>query len=448
MAPRKKPTTAANLTDGLVNVVANLGTGRDKAAHSTYTPALYNPVELLNMYRTSWVAAKIVDAPAEDATRKWRKWRAEADQIVKIEELEKRLNLHQLTQQALIAARLWGVSYLYINTQDKSQDQPLQPGKEIKSLVLLTRNELSANELVRDIDNPYYGKPEYYTLQTQGADQVQIHASRLVVLYGRVLPVGASFAFTECIGDSVLQSVRDAVVQYDSTMANMASLVFEAKVDLFKFKGWAELLADSRNDAMLARRLNMQAAMKGINGAVVVDAEDDYVSRSHSFGGLPEVVMKFMEQVSGASGAPVTRIFGRGAAGLSGSGDGDERAYYDRINHLQSNELSPAIALLDDCIIYQALGARLPEVYYEWRPLRQLTETDRADIFSKTASALRSLAGTSAGPVIPLDALSDSAVNEFVELGLLPGLEGAIAKYGSLNEQDDLEEEVPTDEIP
>src|SRR5690625_7775993 len=63
------------LADGLSNVVANLGTPRDKASHTTYTPDILDSADLVNAYRTSWLAAAIVDYPAEDATRKWRNWR-------------------------------------------------------------------------------------------------------------------------------------------------------------------------------------------------------------------------------------------------------------------------------------------------------------------------------------------------------------------------------------
>lgn len=434
MATRKKQ----SLNDGLVNIVANLGTGRDKAAHNHYTSAIYNPVELLNMYQTSWLAAKTVDAPAEDATRKWRFWRTDADKIEKIEALEKKLKLKQRLQECLISARLWGGAAIYINTHDKEQGKPLRPGREIKSLVVLSRNELTPDQIVRDINSEYFGRPEYYFLQTEQAEQVSIHASRLVLLSGKVRPIGTNFTGVMSWGDSVLYASRDAIEHLDSVMANTASLVFEAKVDVFKFKGYAEMLANPANDAMVTRRLQAQAAMKGINGAVVIDAEDEYEAKHANFGGLHEIILKFAENYSGSAGIPFTRVYGRAASGLSGSGDGDERTYYDSINHMQTTEIGEAMALLDECIIWQALGSRPSEVYYEWKPLRQLTESERAEIFSKTASALRALAGTAAGSVIPLDALSDAAVNEFVEQGMLPGLQAAIEKYGTMNEQEEL----------
>lgn len=433
--PRKTQPIAVN--DGYANIVANLGTARDKAAHGIFTPFAYTNEQLLNAYTTSWLAAKTIDIPADDATRKWRSWIAKADQIEAIEALEKKLKLKQRLKAALIAARLWRKAYIYLNTQDQSQSKPLVPGaKEIKSLVVLTDSQIQPVELVKDINSPYYGEAEFYRLQTNGGDQVVIHASRLVVLRGRVSPVGAQAMVVDNDALPVLSSCMNAILQLESVMANVNSLVFEAKVNVFKFKDFASMVSDPRNDALLSRRLSTQAAHKGINGDVVIDAEDDFQTRNASFGSLPEIITKYGEQYSAASGIPYTRVYGRAAAGLSGSGEGDERTYYDSIEVLQK-DIGDAMGLLDECIITQALNGRPPEVYYEWKPLRQLTQSERADIFSKTASALRALAG-SQGPVIPADALSDAAVNEFVEQGMLPGLQAAIEKYGSLNEQDEL----------
>lgn len=428
------------MQDGLQNVVANLGMGRDKAAHSVYVAGNMQPSELLDAYRASWLSKAIIDYPAEDATRKWRKWRAEAEQITLIERVEKRLHVAERVQDALVSARLFGGAAIYINVDGQDQNEPLVPvaGKDIKSLVVLPRSSLTPSEIVRDIQSMYYGKPEYYTLTSTGnGENVDIHASRLVIFIGSTVPgdMGYSASFNQGWGDSVLQSTLETIKQVDSTMANMASLVFEAKVDVFKFEGFAEMLANTANDALVSRRLSNQAAMKGINGAVVIDTKDDYQQKNATFGGLPDVVTKFMDSVAGASRIPVTRLYGRAAVGLSGTGDGDERVYFDRIGHMQASEISPAMEVLDELIIWQALGSRPEEIYYQWAPLRQLSESERAEVFAKTATAARAIAGATAGELIGMDALSDALVNEFTEQGMLPGLDQAIKKYGSLGEQ-------------
>jgi phage-related protein, HI1409 family len=426
---------SATISDGLQNVVANLGTGRDKASHTVYVADNLTSEELVAMYRTSWLAAAICDYPAEDATRKWRNWRAEADQITKIEAEEKRLGLQHKVQEALIAARILGGAALYISAENQDPSQPLKPGDKINSLILLGKDELTPGEIVRDIQSPYYGKPEFYEINSNGPGaRIRVHASRFAIFTGRKVPGASVYTSNGVWGDSALQNTLSAIKSADTTVANIASLVFEANVDVMKVQGFADLLAQHQ-DELILRRARLQAAMKGINGMLMIDAQDDYEKKSATFSGLEALMARFFEWVSGAARIPVTRLFGRAAAALSGSGDGDERVYYDRIADIQSQDIEPAIALLDECIITQALGSRPPEIYYEWAPLRQRTEAESAEMFSKYAAAARALAGTNTGEVIPVDALSDAIVNALTELGVLPGLEAAVDKYGSLAEQ-------------
>lgn len=426
-----------NLFDGMKNYVANLGTGRDKASHTVYEPDYLGSATLNAIYRASWVARDGVNFPAEDATRNWRYWRAEADQISKIEALEKQLGLQAKTQKALKMARLYGGAAIYINTGQRAQEKPLKPGADIKSLVVLSRDDLHPVEIIKDIDSEYCGRAEYYRLTSgKNAQQVTIHASRLAIFTGTDNLQAMAHSSTDAMwGDSVIQAAHDALTQRDGTMANVASLVYEAKVDVFSFQGFAELLAQEGGDGKLLNRAHLQAAMKGINGAVVIDKEDSYDQKSASFASLPEVIAKFQEEVCGAFRIPVTRFFGRSSAGLSGSGDGDERVYYDTIKQGQTLEIGPALHHLDECIITQALGGRPTEVFYEWAPLRQMNENERAEIFSKTATAARALAGNMSGPVLPLDAMSDAVANALIEMGALPGLEQGLATYGTLGEQ-------------
>src|SRR5690606_23041907 len=175
----------------------------------------------------------------------------------------------------------------------------------------------------------------------------------------------------------------------------------EANVDVMKVQGFAELLAQHQ-DELILRRARLQAAMKGINGMLMIDALDDYEKKSTAFSGLEALMGRFFEWASGAARMPVTRLFGRAAAALSGSGDGDERVYYDRIADIQCQNIGEPLTLLDECIITQALGDRPAEIYYEWAPLRQRTESESAEIFGKYATAARALAGTNAGEIVPL----------------------------------------------
>ena len=427
------------MRDGLRNLVANLGTSRDKAAGSYYAAPVINYEELVAAYRGAWLPRKIVDIPALDATRRWRSWQAKADQISAIESEERRLQLREKTLQAMTVARLYGGSALYIGTGDSDQSEPLDPAKVTRGgltyVTVLGPRTLSPGRIDMDPESEWFNRPAYYDLITPGAGHVRIHPSRLAVFVGAALPEdGVTYAQHSGWGDPVLLSIMDAIKHADSTTSNIASLVFESKIDVIGVPDLARHMQDARGEELLTSRFQLAAMMKGINGTLVMDAEETYNQKSANFANLPDVMDRFFQIVSGAADIPMTRLFGQSAAGLNATGESDLRNYYDRVQSLQEIEMSPAMWRLDEALIRSALGVRPPEVHYNWSSLWQTTDRERAEIGKLTAETAKAL---SESKLFAPEALSTATANALIEGGTLPGLEAAIEEFGAFPEEED-----------
>lgn len=421
---------ARYLTDGLRNLVANLGTSRDKAAGNHYVCVEIPDDQLISTYRGAWLPRKIVDIPALDSCRRWRNWQAEADQITKIEAEEKRLQVKLKILEARTKARLMGGAAVFIGTKDRDHSQPLVPGagKRIDYLTVMNRRVLSAGDMERDPLSPRYGKPVTYRVSGSGA-VVDIHHTRLVTFVGAQNPddelaTGMQFGW----GDSALLAVIDAVKNADATAGNIASLIFEAKIDIIKIPQFMQGLADPQYEKDVLNRLHLAATAKAINGALLLDKEEEYEQKSANFANLPETLMAFLQIVSGAADIPMTRLLGQSPGGLNSTGDADLRNYYDRIQSAQELEMSPAMSMLDEMLIWGALGARPAEVFYEWNSLWQTTAKERSDIGKTTAETIKTLSETR---LIPEEALSRTAINMMTESGVAPGLEAAVEEFGA-----------------
>ncbi|MQW72180.1 DUF1073 domain-containing protein [Sinorhizobium medicae] len=437
----------AFVRDSLTNMVASLGTSRDKAAANVYSMPMLTDEELLNAYRGAWLPKKIVDIPAFDSIRAWRDWQAKKPQIEAIEAEEKRLNVMGKLLEARIKARLWGGAALVIGTGDKDLTAPLDVERitkgGLKYLTVMTRRHLTAGKIERDPASEWYGKPKVYQLNSADGAQIEIHPSRLVIFNGSQQPdediVTTTYAGW---GDSVLLSVVDAIKQADGTAANIASLVFEAKVNVIRIPDFMQNLGNAEYHAKILERYTLAATAKGINGDLLLDKEEEYEQKTASFATLPEVLMSFLQIVSGAADIPATRLLGQSPAGMNATGESDLRNYYDRLQAMQTVEMTPAMARLDECIIRSALGSRDPDIYYVWAPLWGMSEKEKAEVFKTKADAARQLVGSGTGQeIIPRDAVSDALVNTFIEDGSLPGLDAAIEEYGKLAEQEPDDEE-------
>jgi phage-related protein (TIGR01555 family) len=440
--------------DSLTNLVANLGTSRDKAASSIYAPPFLDDAQISNAYRGAWLPRKIVDIPAFDSVRAWRNWQAEGDQIEAIEAEEKRLNVIGKVLEARVKARLWGGAAILIGDGASNLAGELdieRIGKAgLKYLTVLSRRQLAAGEIETDPRVDWYGKPRSYRVSAASGQQVTIHPTRLAIFYGAQQPDDDLFASAnQGWGDSVLLAVLDAIKQADGTAANIASLVFEAKVDVFGIPDFMANVGDASYRAKVLERYSLAATTKGNNGALIRDKEEEYDQKQVSFATLPDVLDRFLQIASGAADIPATRLLGQSPAGMNATGESDLRNYYDRLSAMQEIEMTPAMARLDECIIRSAHGARDPSIYYEWAPLWGLSEKERADIFKTKADGARAIAGTGTSPALmPIEALSDALVNTFIEDGSLPGLEAAIDEYGKLSEQEEDEEELLAAAMP
>jgi phage-related protein (TIGR01555 family) len=234
----------------------------------------------------------------------------------------------------------------------------------------------------------------------------------------------------------------NAVKNADATAGNIASLIFEAKIDIIRIPDFMASLGNEAYRQKLLERYTLANTAKGINGTLLLDKDEEYESKSANLAGLTDILMAFLQIVSGAADIPVTRLLGQSPAGMNATGTSDMKNYHDRIQSMQELELSPAMRRLDECIERSA-GVVDKDVYYRWAPLEQMSEKERADIFKTTADAARALVGTGTGQeIVPRDAVSDALVNRLVEDGVLPGLDAAIEEYGKLSEQEPSDEEL------
>ena len=428
--------------DALVSLVNGMGmVGSDKAASTVYMSSLYTDQQLAEMYRASWLPRKIVNIPAFDSFRKWMSWQADAGDITKIEAEVKRLNIKGKLLQAKTKARLFGGAALYIGTKDIDPVLPLDPKRiglgGITYVNIMLKRDLKAGEIVRDPASEYYGRHEFYTLNNglsstipNLGQQVVIHASRLVILQGDELPdIELSPTTEQGWGDSVLVSTLSAIKQADGTAANIASLVFEAKVDIIRVPDLMASLADPDYEGRLLSRFRLANIAKGTNGMLLLDKDEEYESKSTSFATLPDVLMAFMQIVSGAADIPATRLLGQAPAGMNATGESDLRNYYDRIQAIQTTEIDPAIYNLMECVIWSALGGRNEDTHYIWSSLWQVSDKERADIGKTNADTIVALNNTG---LFPQEALANAGANMLVENSIMPGLLEAIDDAGGL----------------
>ncbi|MBG6211693.1 phage-related protein (TIGR01555 family) [Labrenzia sp. EL_126] len=419
------------ISDTLRSLVSGMGTDRDKLFGAGYASQCLTDQQLFDAYRSNWMPGKIVTIPAEDSISEGRDWQAEQDQIEAIEAEETRLGLWPKLLEAQVKARLWGGAAIYIGTGDQDLQEPLNVesvGKGgLQYLAVVSRREVIAGELDDNPISETFNKPKFYQVNgTQSLDQ--IHPSRFAVFVGAphvdpLLTIGPNAGW----GDSVLERVYQAVKNADATASNIASLVFEANVDVFGVPDMMSSLSDKDYEQRLIDRFTLSATSKGINKALIRDVAEEYDRKQINFSTLPDVLQKFLEIAAGAADIPVTRFLGTAPSGLGSNGDHSMKMYHKRIATQQKLVMTPAIYKLDECLIRSALGSRPPEVHYTWTPLDQLTEKEQAEVGKINAEATRQYVDS--GIFLP-EEMRKAATNQIVENSIYPGFDQIIKETG------------------
>lgn len=416
--------------DTLSSLMSGMGTSIDKAMSLFWTVRLLDQGALDAAYRGDWIARKVVDIPPSDATREWRAWQAEDGQIEALEETERRLGVRAKVRRAMQLGRLYGGAALLLGDGAPDPAKPFDPETVrqggLKYLHVFPRWRLGASEMEWNPESPYFGTPSAYQIPVgRDRQQITIHPSRVIQFIGQPTPDPFSDG-QDGWGDSILQSIGDAVRQAGLATQTVASLLTEAKADSIGIPNLFSRLTTSEGTDEVRRRYALAAEMKSLYNTVLRDADEDWETRQIGFEKLPEIIQQYLQIAAGAADIPATRLLGQSPAGMNSTGESDVRNYYDMIASMQANELGPNISRLDEALIRDALGDRPDEVYYDWQPLWGLSETERADIGLKRAQATQIYA---VNDLLAPEVLAKVVPNQLVEDGVYPGLEAAQEEY-------------------
>ena len=377
------------LSDSLENLIAQLGTSQDKRSHSRFVNSKRLSIdgmqeELNAMYRTDWLAGKVVDIIPDDMTREWRYFSGdiEPETVELLIEEEERLGLSNAFNKAHKWARLYGTSFIVMNIDDgQPVDQPLKINSikkgGLKHIKVVDRHRIDRSDL-QPIENPLdpnYGMPQYYRFVNTN---VRIHHSRLIRFDGVQLPFD-EFKRNNYMSDSVLDRLYEALTNFNTIAAGSASMVYETNVDVMKIKGLMNYLQSPEGTSLIQKRFTLAGMLKSFNNMLLLDAEEDYDKKQNTFAGIPDLLNAHALFLAGASDIPATRLLGSSASGLNATGEGDMKNYYDTVRSKQANDYKPKLDILD-VIMGKNLG--LPDdldLSYKFNSLFQMTPKEQAD---------------------------------------------------------------------
>lgn len=393
---------AVPTADSFTNFAFKMGIGADNPLTSAgygFNPITRVRTMLEWIHRGSWLGGVVIDVVAEDMTRAGITLEADdldPDARERIDEAAVSLTVWKQLCSAIKWARLYGGCLAVFMVEGQQMDTPLRVntiGKgQFKGLLVLDRWTVdpSLNDLVTEL-GPNLGKPKYYRVQNdaQALRNQRIHYSRVIRLEGIELPYWQK-VMENLWGESVLERLYDRMIAFDSATTGAAQLVYKAYLRTYKIDGLRENIAAGGPQLDgLVRYTEMIRRFQSIEGMTLLDKDDEMEAmQTTAFSGLSDALTQFAQQLSGATGIPLVRLFGQSPSGFN-SGDTDLRNYYDKINKEQSTELTPGVTTLYRCL-GQTVGSPLKDtgMRIKFNSLWQLDDKEKAEVANSTADAV------------------------------------------------------------
>jgi len=373
---------------------------------------------LSQLYAEHGIVQTLVDQPVDDAFRagfEIKTSQLSADELELLDVYCERNEVIGNMMQAIKWGRLYGGGAVMVVT-NQNPATPLNVAK-IGNDTPLEFRDVDMWELYYDVQNTMgtlvvggalgeaYGDfYDYYG--------IKVHKSRVLKIMGKKAP---SFIRPRLRGwgMSELERLVRSLNQYLKNQDVVFELLDEAKVDVYKIKGYNEALVSKGGTGAVAKRIQMANQIKNYNHALTMDAGDDYIQKQISFTGLGEILLQIRQGLAADLKMPMTKLFDISSAGFN-SGEDDIENYNSMIEGEVRRKNKFLVADVVGICCQKLFGFVPSDLQIAWNPLRILNAKEEEEV--KDSQFNRVMAGYNSGLV--MDKEAKEAINKDSLLGV------------------------------
>lgn len=339
--------------DGWKNILSGFGTKKDKGVANSDSVAGFArlvPEVLAVLYRTNPEIRNAMDMPAESMTRAG--FEVEGDDGTLYKAFQG-LNGPAVFKLAIQWCRLYGGALILLDVKDAGAwDTPWDPSKggTIRSLRVYprTRVSLATMEVSKVPESLYFDDFEQFDIFGANGTPFSVHASRVLLFKSenRVDMLEPGYTdYERYWGLSEVYRGLDDAYGFGTTKQGTSHLMKECSVAKYRLSNLENLVAESDYKS-IDNRLEAIDLQKSVVNGVFLGEGEDYIRENVTFSGVPEVWDRQMMAVAGAYRVPVTKLFGRSAAGMNATGEGDDDNWNEYIGGLQQTQMLPPLMKL------------------------------------------------------------------------------------------------------
>ena len=341
---------------------------------------------------------KMVGTIAEEMTRKWIKLKTvgDDDKAERVKQLYAAMEKFKVKDRFREAAEhdgYFGGGQIYIDVQSARGVSAWTDPVELGSKLFLSDKKIKKGSLkgftviepvwtypgVYNTDNPM--SPDFYKPTEWFVMAKTVNASRMLDFVSREVPdlLKAAYNFR---GLSLTQIAEPYVNNWLRTRDSVSDLIHSFTIPVIG-TDMGTVLSGGGAESLI-NRLMMLNQCRDNRGAFAKsndpNAPETLEFVSAPLNGLDALQAQAQEQMAAVSSIPLVKLLGISPAGLNASSDGEIRVFYDYIHALQQSIFKDNLKRVLDIIQLSEFGDIDPDIYFEFEPLYEMTEKEKAEI--------------------------------------------------------------------
>ncbi|UPK82426.1 DUF1073 domain-containing protein [Proteus vulgaris] len=320
---------------------------------------------------------------ADEMTRNWIEVKSRKEGDPDIELMENALvkyDVKRLIHDAVKQDSQYGVAHVYIDAGAKTDN-------ELEKPLFLDPRKIPKGSLkgLRVVD-PTWIYPAMYNTQWPLADDFYkpsawfvmgktVHESRFMDIVSRPVPdiLKPSYNFG---GLSLTQLMEDYVVDWRDAKKNVIKILRTLRMRALKTDMDARLQTPGEFD----KRIKMFTQYQDNFGVWVIDTGEDLIHMQTSLSELSNLLSNYQDQLCIPSRITNLKLLGNAPAGLNASGESELSTWHETVSGYQDGNLRRPLENIFKIIQLSEFGEIKEDIYFEFRPLDEISEKERSEI--------------------------------------------------------------------
>jgi len=319
---------------------------------------------------------------ADEMTRNWIEVKSLEEGDPDIDLMEAALDKYDIKRVIHEAVRqdsMFGVARIFIDVgaNDLELEKPLflDPRK-------IPKNSLKG---IRVVDPTWIYPAMYNTRWPLAADFYKpqawfvmgqtVHESRFLDIISRPVPdiLKPSYNFG---GLSLTQLMEDYVDDWRDAKKNVIKILRTLRMRALKTDMDARLQSPGEFD----KRIKLFTQYQDNFGVWAIDQEEDLLHMQTSLSELSNLLSNYQDQMCIPARITNLKLLGNAPAGLNASGDSELETWHETISGMQERDIRRALENIFKIIQLSEFGEIKKNIFFEFRPLDELSEKEKAEI--------------------------------------------------------------------